>query len=172
MTDRAPYAIFGALLAGAAAFLLATVGALPDRIPTHFRAGGIPDAWMTRGGYTSFMLAFAVGLPLLLVALIGGLPRLFPRHVNLPNRQYWLAPERREASLAFFGRHACWLGCIMVLLAAGVHGLIMRASGATPPRLDQGLFLGMLGGFVVAMGLWIVAIFRRFPRSERKGRIP
>jgi len=172
VTGRTPYAIFGALLVSAAALLLATVGALPERIPTHFGAGGVPNAWMTRGGYTAFMLAFAVGLPLMIVALIGGLPRLFPRQVNLPNREHWLAPERREASLAFLGRHACWLGCIMVLMAAGVHGLIVRASGATPPRLEQGLFLVMLGGFVVATGLWIVAIFRRFPRSERRGGIP
>ena len=160
---RLPCTIFGALLAAAAALLLATVGALPDRIPTHFGGGGVPNAWMTRGGYTLFMFAFVLGLPLLVACAVGVLPRLVPRLVNLPNRDYWLAPERRDASLAFLGRHACWLGCMMTLMGAGAHVLILRASAATPPRLENGLFLWLLGVFFVAMAVWIVAIFRRFP---------
>jgi uncharacterized membrane protein len=159
---RLPYAIFGALLAGATALLLATVGALPERIPTHFGLGGAPDAWMTRGRYTVFMLAFVIGLPLLMTVAVGSLPRVVPRLVNLPNRDRPLAPEQREAVFAFLGRHACWLGCIMVLLAAGVHWLIVRASRSTPPRLEEGLLVWMLGVFLVAMAAWTVVVFRRF----------
>jgi uncharacterized membrane protein len=167
---RLPYAIFAALLGGAAILQLATTGALPDRIPTHFGASGVPNAWMTRGGYTTFMLAFTVGLPILVVAAIGVLPRLAPRLVNLPNRDHWLAPGRREASLAYLGRHACWLGCMMVLMGAGAHVLIVRASSSSPPRLEQGLFLGLLSVFLGAMVVWIVALVRRFPRPRQTGR--
>jgi hypothetical protein len=162
--NRAPLAIFVVLLAGATALLLATAGRLPDRIPTHFGAGGVPDGWMTRGGYTRFMLAFTVGLPLLMAGAVGWLPRLAPRLVNLPHRDHWLAPARRDESLAFLGRHACWLGCMIVLMVAGVHLLILRASAATPPRLEEGLFLWMLAAFAAVFVLWLVAIFRRFPR--------
>lgn len=163
--SRLPYAIFAALIGGAAIVLLATTGALPDRIPTHFVAGGVPNGWMTRGGYTTFMLAFTVGLPVLMVAAVGVLPRFAPRLVNLPNRDHWLAPERRGDSLAFLGRHACLLGCLMVLLAMGVHWLIVRASRTSPPRLEEGPLLWMLAVFLVALVAWIVAIVRRFPRS-------
>jgi uncharacterized membrane protein len=163
---RAPCVAFAALLGGAAVLLLATTGALPDRIPTHFGGGGVPDAWMTRGGYTAFMLAFTIGLPLFVTAAVGVLPRLAPRFVNLPHRDHWLAPERRDASIAFLGRHACWLGCMMVLLAAGVHGLIVRASRATPPRLEEGLLVAMLGAFFIALAVWIVALYKRFPRPR------
>jgi uncharacterized membrane protein len=163
---RLPCTIFGALLACAGVLLLATAGGLPERIPTHFGAGGVPDAWMTRVGYTAFMLVFAVGLPIVIVWAIGGLPRAFPRQVNLPNRDHWLAPERREASLEFLGRHACWLGCMMVLMAVGVHVLLLRASASTPPRLEEGPFVAMLVAFLAALVVWIVAIYRRFPRVQ------
>lgn len=139
--NRAPRFAFAALLVGAVVLLFATAGALPDRIPTHFGAGGVPDAWMTRGGYLRFMLALAVGLPLVMAGAVGWLPRLAPRLVNLPNRDHWLAPARRDATLAFLGRHACRLGCMIVLMVAGVHLLILRASASSPPRLDEGLFL-------------------------------
>lgn len=164
MTRAAP-ALFVALLAVATALLFANFGRLPDRVPTHFGAGGVPNGWMTRGGYTTFMLAFTVGLPVLMVAAIGVLPRFAPRLVNLPNRDHWLAPERRGDSLAFLGRHACLLGCLMVLLAMGVHWLIVRASRTSPPRLEEGPLLWMLAVFLVALVAWIVAIVRRFPRS-------
>lgn len=152
------------LLAAATALLLATVGMLPDVIPTHFGAGGVPDGWMTRSGYTKFMLAFTVGLPLLVAGAVGLLPRVAPRAVNVPNRDHWLAPARRTETLAFLARHACLLGCMIVLMVAGVHLLILRASAARPPRLDEGLFLWMLAGFAAAFVLWLVAIFTRFPR--------
>jgi uncharacterized membrane protein len=163
---RASCGAFVALLALAAAFLLATVGNLPDRVPTHFGAGGVPDAWMTRDGYRLFMLAFKLGLPMLVVLAVGLAPRLAPRLVNLPHRNHWLAPERRDDSLAFLGRQACRLGGMMVLLAAGVHALILRASRLNPPRLEEGLLLAMLGAFLVALAVWIVAMFRRFPRPS------
>jgi hypothetical protein len=162
--NRAPLALFVALLAGATALLFATVGLLPDRIPTHFGAGGVPDGWMTRGGYTKFMLAFTVGLPFAMAGAIGWLPRLAPWLVNMPNRDHWFAPARRGATLAFLGRHGCWLGCMIVLMVSGVHLLILRASASTPPRLDEGLFLWMMAGFAAAFVFWLVAIFRRFPR--------
>jgi uncharacterized membrane protein len=163
---RAPCIAFAVLLVAAAALLFATTGALPDRVPTNFGAGGAPNAWMTRSGYTAYMLAFTVGLPLLVTAAIGVLPRLVPRLVNLPHREHWLAPERRTASLAFLARHACLLGCLMVLLAAGVHWLILRATRAAPPRLEEGLFLWMLGAFLAALAVWMVALYRRFPRPK------
>lgn len=165
--NRAPFALFVALLVGATALLLATSATLPNRIPTHFGAGGVPDAWMTRGGYIAFMLVFTVGLPIVMVWAIGGLPRAFPNLVNVPNRDHWLAPERREASLAFLGRHACWLGCMMVLMAMGVHVLLLRASAATPPRLEEGPFIALLTAFLAALVVWIVAIYRRFPRQVK-----
>lgn len=161
---RAPCIAFVALLVAACGLLLATAGALPDRVPTHFGAGGLPNAWMTRSGYTIFMLAFTLGLPVVVAAAIGLVPRLAPRVVNLPHRDHWLAPERRDDSLAFLGRQGCRLGCLMVLLAAGVHWLILRASRLSPPRLEEGLLLAMLGVFLVALAVWIIAMFRRFPR--------
>ena len=49
---------------------------------------------MGREGYANFMAAISVGVPLL-VALGGSLARwLPPGLVNLPNRDYWLAPDQ------------------------------------------------------------------------------
>jgi hypothetical protein len=161
---RLPCLIFAALLGGVAVFLLATVDRLPGVVATHFDGGGRPNGWMTRGGYLAFSLAFDVGLPLLVTAAIGLVPRRWPRFVNIPNRQHWLAPERRAATLGFLATHACSLGCLMTLFGAAVHWLILRANATASPALATAPLLWTIGAFLAALGVWIYALYRRLAK--------
>jgi hypothetical protein len=163
---RVPCLIFAALLGGVALFLFATVDQLPDVVATHFDGRGRPNGWMTRRGYLAFSLAFDVGLPLLVAAAIGLAPRRWPRHVSLPNRDYWLAPERRAATLGFLAAHACWLGCLMTLFGAAVHWVILAAHAAASPALAVGPLLWTIGAFIAALGVWIYALYRRFGKPR------
>jgi Domain of unknown function (DUF1648) len=161
-----PCALFVLLLIGSAGFLVSTIGEFPDRIATHFDWAGQANAWMTREDYLIWMLAFGVALPAVVTALVGLLPRAWPglAFINLPNRDHWFAPDRRAESLDFLGQHACWLGCLMVLMAMGVHALVLRAHEATPPTLPVVPFVAMLIAFVFAAGVWVVVLYRRFHR--------
>ena len=152
------------LIAVAAWHIDATVVLLPDFVATHFAGGGRPNGWMTREGYRTFMLLFVTLLPLFMAVMAGGLPRLFPDATNIPNRHYWMAPERREAALDFLTAHACWLGCLMVVFILGIHVLLLQANHSTPVRLPERPFFMMLGGFAVGMAVWIVVLIRRFRR--------
>jgi hypothetical protein len=109
------------------------------------------------------MLGFAVALPLLLVASMTLLPRSRRRLVNLPNRDYWLAPARREASIGSLGAFGCGLGALITSCLAGVHLLVVagapRRRGA--PRRTRA-FLTLIGIFLAAMGLLLVMLLRRF----------
>ncbi len=144
-----------------AAFVVATTPALPPHVATHFGAAGLADGWMTRDGYRLFMLAFIVALPLWIVAALGFAPRLWPRRVNIPNRDYWLAEERREETLGFLLGHACRLGMLIEAFIAAMHYLLLAANAASPPRLSTPLFVAMLLGFLGGLGLWIAALYRR-----------
>ena len=157
-------ALFVLLLIASAGYLVATIGAFPDRVATNFGSDGAPNAWMTQEGYLTWMIAFGIVFPAIVAALVGLAPRAWPRLVNLPNRDHWLAPERREASLAYLGRHACWLGCLMVLMADGVHALVLRAHDVDPPTLPLVPFVALLASFLLAVGAWIVVLRRRFHR--------
>lgn len=142
----------------------ATVALLPDSVATHFSGGGRPNGWMTREGYRVFMLLFVTALPLFMVAMAGWLPRLFPHATNIPNRHYWMAPERRAIALNFLTAHACWLGCLMVAFILGIHVLLLRANHSVPVQLPERAFFTVLGGFAVGLAVWIVVLVRRFRR--------
>jgi uncharacterized membrane protein len=148
----------------AAWYIDATVGMLPERVATHFGGGGRPNGWMTRDGYRVFMLWFVTLLPLFMALMAGGMPRLFPNATNIPDRHYWMAPQRRDQALRFLAAHACWLGCLMVVFVLGTHVLLLQANRSTPVRLPEQPFFMLLGGFALALLVWIVVLRRRFRR--------
>jgi uncharacterized membrane protein len=152
------------LIVVAAWHIDATVVLLPDSVATHFAGGGRPNGWMTREGYRVFMLLFVTLLPLFMAAMAGGLPRLFPNATNIPNRHYWMAPQRREAALNFLTAHACWLGCLIALFILGTHVLLLQANHSVPVRLPTRAFFAILGGFALALLVWILFLVRRFRR--------
>lgn len=160
--QRIAYLLFALLLIAVGAFIVATTGQLPERVASHFGAGNLANGWMTRGGYLVFMLVFALLLPVVVVAVVGWLPRRAPGAVNIPHRDHWMAPGRRAATLAILASHACWLGCLLALFIAGIHFAILEANAAVPPRLPADLFWTLLAGFLAAVALWIGALYLRF----------
>jgi uncharacterized membrane protein len=163
MPRFALYVLVASLLA-AAWYIDATTAVLPERVATHFGGGGRPNGWMTRDGYRVFMLLFVTLLPLFMVLMAGGMPRLFPNATNIPNRHHWMAPERREEALRFLAAHACWLGWLMVVFIVGIHVLLLQANHSEPVRLPEQPFFMMLGAFVLGLAVWIVVLLRRFRR--------
>ena len=167
--------LLGVLLLGAGAYIFRTADALPAVVATQFGAGGRPVSWMSRDGYRVFMLCFAVGVPLLIVAMVTWLPRRFPGRANIPNRTYWFAPERRDASLAYLHSLSVAIACLVAAFIAGLHWLIVRSNATLPPRLDGALLFTLIAVFLAAQGWCIVALVRRFAEVARRtvgGAVP
>jgi TRAP-type C4-dicarboxylate transport system permease small subunit len=149
----------------AVVFTVYTTRYLPDRVATHFGAGGQANGWMSRDGYLLFMLAFMVGISSLVSFLVGTLPRKYPQWTNVPNRDYWLAPARRDESLGYLATHGKRLGALIVMMMLGMHYVILKANAVQPPTLPGATFSAVLFGFALALIWWIVRLYRRFPKQ-------
>jgi len=147
-----------------AAFIVATAGALPERVATHFGRGGAADGWMTREAYTWTMALMQAGLPLLLLGALGNIPRRAERFVNLPHKDYWFAPERRAATAATLRGYGAAIGIATALLLAGAHAAVVDANAKSPPRLDEPVAIVALAVFATAMIVISVVMLRRFRR--------
>jgi hypothetical protein len=143
-------------------FVAATTGQLPDRVASHFGADDLANGWMPRDAYLPFMIGFALVLPAIVVAGIALTPRLTPRRLNIPHRDYWLAPERRATTYRAITAHAFWLGSLIALFVAGIHYSILVANASAPPRLPDALFWTLLSGFCAGLVLWTGALYLRF----------
>ena len=154
------------VLVVAGGFVWLTSGDLPPVVASHFGPGGNANGLMGRGTYTAFMLAVVVAAPAL-VGFSGQLVRVLPLQlVNLPNKQYWLAPQRRAATLESLSSMSVPFALVLVVFLCFVHWLVVQANAVQPARLQEGpLFVG-LAVFGVATVLWLFTLFRRF------GRVP
>ena len=153
--------------AGGALFVAGTAHLLPDTVASHFDAAGAADGWMPRTGYLVFMLGAIALLPLLLAFV----PRLAlataGNRINLPNRDYWLAPERRAATLEYMHTHSARFGVLLAAFLAYVHLLVVLANKAAVPRLPSVPFVVGLGVFMLCVVLWARGFARRFGRLPR-----
>jgi hypothetical protein len=156
--------LFIALAAGGAAFIIATAGDLPVQVASHFTRGDPPNAWTPRDTYVAIMVGAATLLPLFLVTFITWLPRVFPGAVNIPNRDYWLAPERRQRSLSILADFGWAFGCLLTLFIVGVHWVVVAANTSAPTQLPDRPFQALIAAFIAAMCVWTVALWLRFRR--------
>jgi uncharacterized membrane protein len=160
---RITWSVFIALLLLAILFVTGTASELPPMMASHFDASGQPNAFMSRSGYIRFVLCFAVGFP---VAIVTILTMVYSRatDLKLPNRDYWLAPQRLDRTRAFLVAHGVWFGSLLVTLACCVHWLELRANRLLPPHLSNQIFAALMLAFLIATAVWISALMFAFRR--------
>lgn len=144
----------------------ATSAGLPAVVASHFAASGQANGFMPRGMYLGIMLGIGIGAPLLVGLLPGALVKGDGRNLNLPNRDYWLAPERREETIAFLRGHGQWFAAAVALFLAYVHWLVVLANRLQPPMLSSSAISSGLIVFFVALAVWIGVLFYRFRRPR------
>jgi hypothetical protein len=155
------------LVVGAAIFVWGTGQFMPETVGSHFGPSGTADGFVPRAYYVGFMLAVVVALPLVLVLLPGRLLRNPKMPINLPNRDYWLAPERRAETIDYLVRHSTYFGSMLVVFLCYVHWLVVRANALTPPSLSSPWFIGGLVVFMVSAIVWVRRLFRKFLATPR-----
>ena len=149
-------------------FVLWGHGQLPERVPIHFDFGGNPDRVSVKAELT--IVNLSVGILMLLCFGVGAMliEKVPAKYINLPNRDYWLSPERKEKSLADANFYYVAIGIVsMVLMWAIYHATFQVAM-----KRDETLSLGPFGvaGYMVAVLILIVMMFLRFwKKGDRDG---
>jgi hypothetical protein len=158
-----PLILLALLLTAAAALISVLSGDLPGIVAVHFNAAGVANGFMTREHCRSFMLISTLGAPLFVAAVTGLIPRLLPPSmINIPNRGYWLAPDRAKDSIAFLSEQGIWFACILLVFLASVDWLLARANLSSPPSFPAAPFTWIMAAFACAIALWALRMFRRF----------
>jgi uncharacterized membrane protein len=161
--------VFGLLAAGLVLFLAATVDRLPSVVASHFDGSGVPNGWSSRPVYAVLLIVIGVALPLAVIALVHGVTRHGPEHLNIPSRDYWTRPEHAAEAVRRVRTHVWWLGCVMTLIVAAIHCSILSAHAHEPPHLSGGGITVVIAGALLGIGAWVASLYRvlRPPHGAR-----
>ena len=136
---------------------------LPETMAVHFNREGLANGWSSREIYFSIQIGLLVMLTL--IAAFAPLWSIRPgMKFRLPNREYWLAKERKEETMVWIENCYRKLFLLSMILMLLVSEQVLRVNLSQPVRLDSTLFLVALGSYFLIVGLWLIRLFRRFRR--------
>ena len=151
-----------ALIGCAALYVWTSSRRLPDLVASHFDAAGHANGYMPRGSYLAVLLVMIMLVPVFLVIIPNRALSSPNARINLPNRQYWLAPERRAETVRRISHESSVFASLVIIFLCYVQWLVVRANALSPPTLESHALSVGLGVFLVATAIWVVGLIRHF----------
>lgn len=140
---------------------------MPDLMASHFNGTGQANGWAPRVG---FFILYS-GLIVLLFITFRIFPRLLKRFpdnlINLPNKNYWLAPEHREATFTVIEKQMTLFGNATVMLIIGTMQLVFRANVNGSHRISGETMWIMLAAYILISIVWTVQFIRKFKNPQQ-----
>ena len=161
MSYRLNFLYFSLVLIGVLQLML-FYSHLPDPLASHFGRGGLPNGWMPRNA----LLWLHAGLLLLMTLIYLFASRLklpsSTKYISLPNRDYWLNPQRKSATERYLGEQTRWFVFYTLLFLLVVMQLVINANMQAEVRLDEQSMWYALFIYGVYIVVWTVRFYRHF----------
>lgn len=168
LDSRLPKLLFVFLALYAVVHFSSVYSQLPGVVASHFNGRGAPSGWQTKEAFFGVFVALSV-----LAGVIGfGMPRMIAampaQLVNLPNKRYWLAPERLAETTEFLNNYFAWLACAiyLILVFAFDYAIQSNLHPENPP--DPARMWYVLAGFVAITLLGTIRMLAKFLRPPEE----
>ena len=134
---------------------------LPDRVATHFNGSGKPDGWMHRDQAALFMVGLETLMPAIFLGIAYMIYFIPSQLINIPHKEFWLAPERREASISFMAKSTAAFSLAISLFFIGMNHLTYLANRAEGNLSPIGFWI-LMACFLAVTAVWITCLLLRF----------
>lgn len=163
-----PFYIFIFLLATAISQAVFYYPVMPDPMASHFGTGGAANGWMSKDGF----FIFEAALFLLMILSFIVMPWYFEKNkvragINMPNKEYWLAPERIDYFYKYFRVSFLWFGVATLILLVGTMQLTFEANLQANPVLNNTKFLIIFVGYMTFVIVWMILFYQKFGKTEQ-----
>jgi uncharacterized membrane protein len=133
---------------------------LPEKMASHYNGLGQPDGWMPKNGFMIFEAVILLIIIAHFVFLTSIIERLPDSLINMPNKDYWLAKERRDETFGVMHQYFEWFSLGLLGLFIAVNELIFRAN-LSNRNLSDSIWLALVG-FLFFVGVWLTKFILNF----------
>jgi uncharacterized membrane protein len=137
---------------------------LPETVASHFSGSGTPNGWSSRQEFFGIYW----GMVVVMLLVLYGLPLLYRRFPkissNIPNKEYWMAPERREETFAFLSARMHWFANATIVFLISTMQLVILTNFDAQPNLPAGQVWTLTGFFLSFTVGWMIHLYYRFAK--------
>ena len=137
---------------------------LPEKMATHFGFNGEPDGWMSKSEF----FVFEIGLLIFIVALFFSISYFLPKMprglINMPNKDFRLAPERRDETFRRLRSEIETFQIPLILLLICMNHLTFQAN-IYRENLSPVSWL-IVAAFLIYTFIWAFGFYKKFKIYE------
>ena len=135
---------------------------LPDQVASHFDGAGRADGWSSKSAFFTINLGITLAMAGMFLFIWWMVKKMPESTINLPNKGYWLAEERRGATFAYLEDQMTWMGALTLAFLLGLTQLSIEANlGAANGMPSTAMWL-LIGSYMVLFVAWIVRYIGRW----------
>jgi len=168
LDSRLPKPIFLLLALYAAVHFSSIYPQLPNVVASHFDGRGTPNGWQTKQAFFGVIAIVSVVILVIGFAIPKIIAVLPIQLINLPNKNYWLAPERAAETIAFLETTFAWFACSLFLFNILVfdYAVQINLHPQNPP--SPGRFWYILIGFLLFTSVLTIRMVTKFFRPPQE----
>ena len=137
----------------------------PNNVAIHFDSNGIPDSWTNKNInflIEAFIYLLITGIFFSIPLIIKNTPSKF---VNIPNKQYWLAPERKTYTSEMISNTLCWVGVGLNFFFIILGFIVLKTNMLRNVVLDNSIVYILLLALTVYMSIWLIKLYIRLKKT-------
>lgn len=84
------------------------------------------------------------------------------RFIRLPNKEYWLAKERKQAGIDRISGFLDWFGVALMVFFMALGHLVFLANSRNPVVLNESAVWTLMACLLVFVIAWTLVFYRKF----------
>ncbi|NCO91627.1 MAG: DUF1648 domain-containing protein [Armatimonadetes bacterium] len=139
---------------------------LPDEVASHFGASGQPEGWSSRDSFVAMSLVTSSLCALLFWGTALCMAKVPDAFLNLPHKEFWLAPERRQETHDYLTTWSLGFASATMLLLLDMFRQTVRVNLGKAAALEHPWV--SLVVYLAFVTVWIGGLSWRFARGARE----
>jgi len=143
-------------------FLLYYYPSLPERIASHFNISGEADGWMSKESFLVLMIVifiFVNGSLLGITFLI----KYSNDFINLPNKEYYLNPVRKETTLKTINNFLMIINNLTITLMILINYLVINSNIGKSDKLSSS-FIYIIAVYLLTIIIVVIKMYSYFKK--------